>query len=294
MAKTILLIGAFDTKDVDYVYLRDRILRRDHRVLTVNTGVLGITELFPVDIEAAEVAEAGGANLPSLRAAQDRGEAMKAMSSGAPQVLSRLYGEGRFDGVIGMGGSGGSSVITAAMQALPVGVPKVCVSTVASGDTSPYVGIVDITLIPSIVDVAGVNSVSRIIYARAAGAICGMVEEEVETDAEARPAVAVHPISSYPDAWTWPTTADRRQSRSATAIPVACFMKMVELPEGKIQREIGPGTLVHIPTAVFHSTVNTGEEPMELVAIYAPFGPEAELRKLEGVTIEPQQKTTAA
>ena len=124
MAKTILLIGAFDTKDVDYVYLRDRILRRDHRVLTVNTGVLGTTELFPVDIEAAEVAEAGGANLPSLRAAQDRGEAMKAMSSGAPQVLSRLYGEGRFDGVIGMGGSGGSSVITAAMQALPVGVPK--------------------------------------------------------------------------------------------------------------------------------------------------------------------------
>ena len=71
-------------------------------------------------------------------------------------------------------------------------------------------------------------------------------------------------------------------------------MQMVELPEGKIEREIGPGTLVHIPTAVFHSTVNTGEEPMELVAIYAPFGPEAELRKLEGVTIEPPQKTTAA
>ncbi len=184
MAKTILLIGAFDTKDVDYSFVRDRILRRGHRVLTVNTGVLGTTDLFPVDIEAADVAEAGAADLQSLRSAQDRGAAMKAMSSGAPKVLRKLFEEGRFDGAIGMGGSGGSSVITAAMQGLPVGVPKVCVSTVASGDTSPYVGLKDVTLIPSIVDVAGVNRVSSIIYARAAGAICGMVEEDMETDAE--------------------------------------------------------------------------------------------------------------
>ena len=187
MAKTILLIGAFDTKDVDYAFLRDRILRRGHRVLTVNTGVLGTTDLFPVDIEAADVAEAGAADLQSLRAARDRGAAMKAMSAGAPKVLRRLFDEGRFDGVIGMGGSGGSSVITAAMQALPVGVPKVCVSTVASGDTSPYVGLKDVTLIPSIVDVAGVNRVSSIIYTRAAGAVCGMVEEDIEVDAETQP-----------------------------------------------------------------------------------------------------------
>ncbi len=156
----------------------------------MNTGVLGTTDLFPVDIEAAEVAEASAADLQSLRSAQDRAEAMKAMSSGAPKVLRRLFDKGQFDGVIGMGGSGGSSVITAAMQALPVGVPKVCVSTVASGDTSPYVGLKDVTLIPSIVDVAGVNRVSSIIYARAAGAICGMVEEEIEAEVQARPTIA--------------------------------------------------------------------------------------------------------
>ena len=78
-------------------------------------------------------------------------------------------------GIIGMGGSGGSSVITAAMRALPIGVPKVCVSTVAGGDTAPYVGLKDITLIPSITDVAGLNRISRIILTRAAGAIVGMV-----------------------------------------------------------------------------------------------------------------------
>jgi uncharacterized protein (UPF0261 family) len=192
MAKTILLIGAFDTKDADYAFVRDRILRRGYRVLSVNTGVLGTTDRFPIDIEAAEVAAAGGASLQSLRAAQDRGQAMKVMSAGARQVLSRLFEEGRFDGVIGMGGTGGSSVVTTAMQVLPVGVPKVCVSTVASGDTSPYVGLKDVVLIPSIVDVAGLNRVSRIIYARAAGAICGMVEEEVGEEAEnaVRPVIA--------------------------------------------------------------------------------------------------------
>ena len=192
MAKTILLIGAFDTKDVDYAFVRARILHRGHRVLTVNTGVLGTTDLFPGDIESADVAEAGGANLQSLRTAQDRGKAMQAMSAGAPKVLRKLFDEGRFDCVIGLGGSGGSSVISAAMQALPVGIPKICVSTVASGDPSAYVGLKDVTLIPSVVDVAGVNRVSSIVYARAAGAICGMVEEEVDAEAEtgSRPVIA--------------------------------------------------------------------------------------------------------
>jgi uncharacterized protein (UPF0261 family) len=101
------------------------------------------------------------------------------MSACTPAILKSLYEEGRFDGVIGMGGTGGSSVITAGMQALPIGVPKVCVSTAASGDTSVYVGTKDITMIPSIVDVAGINRISKIIFSRAAGAVCGMVEAEM-------------------------------------------------------------------------------------------------------------------
>jgi uncharacterized protein (UPF0261 family) len=190
MAKTICMIGAFDTKGREYAFLRDQILGRGHRVLAVNTGVLGSTDLFPVDVGAGEVAAAGGSSIESLRDAEDRGEAMRVMTAGAPAVARKLFDEGRFEGIIGMGGTGGSTVVASAMRALPLGVPKVCVSTAASGDTSAYVGTKDVTMIPSIVDVAGINRVSRIIFTRAAGAICGMVESEVEEASEDKPVIA--------------------------------------------------------------------------------------------------------
>lgn len=175
MSKTILLIGAFDTKGPEYAFLRERILELGCVVLTLNTGVLGGCDCFRIDIEADEVARAAGHDLAALRAAGDRGEAMKAFAAGAPVVVRRLFDEGRFDGVIGMGGTGGSSVIAAGMRALPLGVPKVLVSTAASGDVSVYVGSKDIVMMPSIVDIAGINRISRVILTRAAGAVCGMV-----------------------------------------------------------------------------------------------------------------------
>ena len=183
------MIGAFDTKGVEYAFLREHIVSRGHAVLAVNTGVLGTTNLFPIDVEAEQIAEAGGGNLAILREKQDRGEAMKVMSRGAPVVVRQLYDQGRFDGIIGMGGGGGTTVVTSAMRGLPVGVPKVCVSTVASGDVSPYVGTKDVTIIPSIVDVAGVNRISRIIFSRAAGAICGMVETQPPEVGEDKPVI---------------------------------------------------------------------------------------------------------
>ena len=188
MAK-ILMVGAFDTKGPEYAFLREQILARGHEVMSINTGVIGEADAFAVDVSADEVATASGSSLAALRAAADRGEAMKAMSAGAAAVAKRLYDKGAFQGIVGMGGSGGSSVVPAAMRALPVGVPKVCVSTVASGDTSPYVGAKDVTLIPSIVDVAGVNRISRVIFARAAGAICGMVEVEPPTGDDDKPII---------------------------------------------------------------------------------------------------------
>jgi len=185
----ILMVGAFDTKGSEYAFLREQILAKGHEVLAINTGVVGEAEDFAVDIAADAVAIAGGSSLTALRKARDRGDAMKVMSEGAAAVARRLHDEGQFDGIVGMGGSGGSSVVTAAMRALPVGVPKVCVSTVASGDTSPYVGAKDVTLIPSIVDVAGINRISRVIFARAAGAICGMVEAVPPQAADDRPII---------------------------------------------------------------------------------------------------------
>ena len=176
MKPTVALIGSFDTKGAEYSYVRERILREGCGVVTINTGIFEAAEPFPVDVEAGLLAEAGGTELGDLRNAGDRGEAMKAMSRGAPVVIKRLYDEGKFDGIIGLGGSGGSAVITAAMRSLPVGVPKVCVSTVASGDVSGYVGIKDVVMFPSITDVAGINRISKAILANAASAVSGMVK----------------------------------------------------------------------------------------------------------------------
>jgi uncharacterized protein (UPF0261 family) len=190
MAKTILMIGAFDTKGAEYAYLRERILEHGHQVKSMNTGVLGATDLFPIDVPAEEVAAAGGASLDELRRSQDRGRAMRVMSQGAAAKVAALYAEEPFDGIIGMGGTGGTSVVTAAMRALPIGVPKVCISTAASGDTSAYVGSKDITMIPSIVDVAGINRISSLIFTRAAGAISGMVESTLVEATDAKPIIA--------------------------------------------------------------------------------------------------------
>jgi uncharacterized protein (UPF0261 family) len=178
MPKTVCILGAFDTKGEDHAFLREEILKLGHQVLTVNIGVLGSTTLFPVDYEATEVVRSAGLDLEKIRARKDKAEAMKALDQGAPNLIRQLYEQQRFAGIIGMGGSGGSSIIAAAMRALPIGVPKVLVSTVASGDVSFYVRGKDITMIPSIVDVAGLNRISRLVYARAAGAICGMVRTE--------------------------------------------------------------------------------------------------------------------
>jgi uncharacterized protein (UPF0261 family) len=186
----IVVIGAFDTKGPEYEFLCDMIRHEGAAIRTVNTGVMGSTDLFLVDIEADEVARAAGHDLATLRASGDRGHAMQAMADGAAAVVRRLYSEGRLGGIIGMGGSGGSSVVTAAMRALPVGVPKVCVSTVAGGDTSAYVGLKDVTLIPSITDVAGLNRISRMILTRAAGAIVGMVNAELTESRDDRPIIA--------------------------------------------------------------------------------------------------------
>src|ERR1700693_623991 len=189
MPKTICIIGAFDTKGEDHAFLRDEILKRGHQTVTINIGVLRSTTLFPVDYESETVARAGGFNLAELRSNRDKAAAMKAFDEAAPKLVLRLFQEQKWDGMIGMGGSGGSAIIASAMRALPIGVPKVLVSTVASGDVSFYVRGKDITMIPSIVDVSGLNRISRLIYARAAGAFSGMVDCEPPTAEEDRPII---------------------------------------------------------------------------------------------------------
>jgi len=173
---TVLLIGTLDTKGEEYRYVRDRILAAGHQTLVMDLGVLGDPP-FPADISSFDVARAAGADVGALRARGDRGSSVVTMQRGACVLVPALFSEKRFDGVIGLGGGGGTAMIAAAMRTLPVGVPKLIVSTMASGNTAPYVDVKDITLMHSVADIAGLNPLSRRILGNAAGAIAGMVAE---------------------------------------------------------------------------------------------------------------------
>ena len=174
---TVLLIGTFDTKGEEYAFVRSQLLERGASVLTVDIGILGGQAPFPVDVSATQVADAGNASLVELQAKKDRGSAVDVMQAGARAVIRRLFAEKRFDGVLGLGGGGGTTMITAAMRELPVGVPKLMVSTMASGNTAPYVDVKDITMMYSVVDIAGLNPISKRILSNAAGAIVGMCQQ---------------------------------------------------------------------------------------------------------------------
>jgi uncharacterized protein (UPF0261 family) len=188
VAKSIAIVATLDTKGEEAKLIRDYVAGRGHRPLLVDTGVLGEPSI-PSDVSRAEVARAGGAELDELRSSQDKSRAMEVMTRGAAAVAERLHREGRIDGVVGIGGSAGTAIGTSAMRALPVGVPKVMVSTVAAGDTRPYVGTKDVAMLYSVVDVAGINRISAAILTNAAGAVVGMVEAEPPKTAD-KPLIA--------------------------------------------------------------------------------------------------------
>jgi uncharacterized protein (UPF0261 family) len=188
MSKTIAVIGALDTKGAEFAFVKAEIERRGHHALVINTGVMG-DPFFTPDITAEQVAEAAGTTLAALREQADRGAAIATMTQGITVLVKSLYEQQKIDGVLAMGGSAGTVIGTAAMRALPLGVPKVMVSTLASGDVAAYVGEKDIVMFHSVVDVAGVNRISGRVYANAAGAVIGMVETAVP-DLPARPLIA--------------------------------------------------------------------------------------------------------
>jgi uncharacterized protein (UPF0261 family) len=185
---TIVVMGALDTKGAELAFLKEQIEQRGHRTVVVDTGVLG-EPVFAADISRDEVAKAGGADLAALIADNDRGRAVIAMAQGVEVIAQRLLQEGKLDAIIGMGGGAGTSVGTAAMRALPLGIPKVMVSTLASGDVRGFVGVKDIMMVPAIVDISGLNSISRGVFTRAAAAVCGMVDAVVPEGAGDRPTV---------------------------------------------------------------------------------------------------------
>jgi uncharacterized protein (UPF0261 family) len=177
MAKTVAIVGSLDTKGEEFSLVKQLIEKSGVQTLVVDFGVMGKPAFAP-DVSRDEVAKAGEGDLGYLSSGDHKDEAMEAMARGLAVVVRKLYDDGKLDGIIGMGGTGGTSLATTAMRTLPVGVPKVMVSTVGGGDVSAYAGTRDITFMPSIVDVSGINSISRNIYANAAGAIAGMVQTD--------------------------------------------------------------------------------------------------------------------
>jgi uncharacterized protein (UPF0261 family) len=171
---TIAVLGTFDTKGIEHAFVAETIRRQGHQPLLIDVGALEAPQIKP-DISCEEVAAATGIDLAALKARKDRGETVAAMAKAAAVILTKLQAEQKIDGVISLGGGGGTAIGTAAMRALPIGFPKLMVSTLASGNTAQYIGSKDIVMMPSIVDVAGLNRISRQILTRAAGAICGMV-----------------------------------------------------------------------------------------------------------------------
>ena len=170
----IAVLGTMDTKADELGYVAGEIRRLGHEPLLVDVGTGGPPGIVP-DISREDVAAASGIDLAALVARQDRGECVTAMAAAAAVLLPRLAREARIDGILALGGGGGTAIGTAAMRALPIGFPKLMVSTLATGNTAPYVGGRDIVMFPSIVDVSGLNRISRLLLSRAAGAICGMV-----------------------------------------------------------------------------------------------------------------------
>ncbi len=183
----IAIIGTLDSKGHEHGFVADLIRERGHEVVLIDVGTGSDPTVVP-DVTRFDVAASIGLDLQVLLDRRDRGECVVAMSKAAPVLVEKLAAEGRIDGIISLGGGGGTALGTAAMRALPIGFPKLMVSTLASGNTAHYVGTKDIVMFPSIVDIAGLNRISRLVFTRAAGAICGMVEAEINED-EARPLI---------------------------------------------------------------------------------------------------------
>lgn len=187
----ILMLGCFDTKGEDFDFLRKCIIEKGQRIITMNTGVMETAVLFPIDIDAGTVARAAQNSLPVLRKTGDRGYSVEIMGRGAAAIVAGLVADKKIKGVIGMGGGAGTYIALTAMQEVPLGIPKLCLSTLATKDVSRQIGHKDVLLMPSIVDVAGLNSISRRLIRQAATAICAMSDLQDVQDEKLKGTIAI-------------------------------------------------------------------------------------------------------
>jgi uncharacterized protein (UPF0261 family) len=190
MPKTIVLLGTLDTKGIEFGYVKDKIIEQGCYAIVIDAGVLSKPLIKP-DITREQVAQAAGSMLEDVASLGDEEKAIALMSKGATSIIQELYQSGRLDGILSLGGTMGTFLATAAMRALPIGVPKVMVSTVAAWDTRLYLGTKDITMIPPVADILGLNRITKRMLTTAAGAITGMVRADTGPLASEKPLVAI-------------------------------------------------------------------------------------------------------
>ncbi len=189
MEEAAVIVGTLDTKGEEFKFIKDILENEGLKTLVINAGVLG-EPFFQPDISNEEVAKAGGSSLKELVDGNHRGKALDVMMCGTVNVVKKLSADYKITGMISLGGSSGTTIGTKAMQVLPVGVPKVMVSTMASGDTRPYVGEKDITMMYSVVDISGINPISAKILANAAYALAGMIKGKPLYEVDEKPLIA--------------------------------------------------------------------------------------------------------
>ncbi len=188
MSKTIAVVGTLDTKGDELRFVAELIRKARLDAIIIDVGIVGSPRPAG-DVTRAQVAKAAGSSIKRLQASGDRGKSVETMAAGAAAIVKKLHAQDTIHGIVSLGGSAGATIGTTAMRALPIGVPKVMVTTLASGDTRPYVGSKDITMMYPVVDIAGLNRISREILANAAGAIIGMVRTSPPKLKDERPIV---------------------------------------------------------------------------------------------------------
>ena len=178
MSKTVVLIGTLDTKGPEMAYLRDRLQALDLQTIVIDSGILGEPLDIVPDIDHAQAATYGGTTIEALQQAGSRGKAVAGMREALKSLTLELYAGGKLDGIVSMGGAEGAVMGAAAMMVLPVGVPKVLVSPIASGYHffEPLVGTRDMIVVHSVVDILGLNPIARTIFDNVAAALKGLLE----------------------------------------------------------------------------------------------------------------------
>jgi len=192
MSKKIILLGTLDTKGPEFDYARRLVETRGHTPVTIDCGIMG-EPYFEPTVQRREVAAAAETTIEDILAKADKNHAIHTMTVGSTAIVKNMHREGQLDGILALGGGQGTIIGTTVMQALPFGVPKVVVSAVANGQTAfgPFVGTRDITIIHSVADVLGLNMVTRRVITEGVGAVCGMVEMELEQQQTDRPTIGM-------------------------------------------------------------------------------------------------------